>query len=151
MRYRKLRIAWSVAWGVVCALLVVLWVRSSHHAESIYIPVAGSYEFSCYSEYGSVQFDIIDYGTGEFALDSEEIEPMGYVPPGQGFWWYLGFAVDSWPGGSVVMLPYWLICGVSVCIVIAPWIRLSNRFSLRTLLIATTLVAVMLGLIVWLR
>jgi hypothetical protein len=28
MRFRKLRNAWSVAWGIACVLLVVLWVRS---------------------------------------------------------------------------------------------------------------------------
>src|SRR4051794_19852377 len=28
MRFRKLRIAWSVFWGLACVLLVVLWVRS---------------------------------------------------------------------------------------------------------------------------
>jgi hypothetical protein len=28
MRFRKLRIPWSVAWGIACVLLVVLWVRS---------------------------------------------------------------------------------------------------------------------------
>jgi hypothetical protein len=28
MKYRKLRIAWSVAWGVVAVLLCMLWVRS---------------------------------------------------------------------------------------------------------------------------
>src|SRR6185369_6057413 len=28
MRFRKLRIAWSVFWGVVAVLLVVLWLRS---------------------------------------------------------------------------------------------------------------------------
>src|SRR4051812_22807060 len=28
MRFRKLRIAWSVAWGVAAVLSVVLWVRS---------------------------------------------------------------------------------------------------------------------------
>src|SRR5262245_7567786 len=28
MKYRKLRIAWSVAWGVIAVLLCVLWVRS---------------------------------------------------------------------------------------------------------------------------
>ena len=28
MRYRKLRIAWSVGWGIACVLLIVLWVRS---------------------------------------------------------------------------------------------------------------------------
>ena len=28
MRFRKLRIAWSVAWGVACVLLIVLWWQS---------------------------------------------------------------------------------------------------------------------------
>jgi hypothetical protein len=28
MTFRKLRIAWSVFWGVACVLMVVLWVRS---------------------------------------------------------------------------------------------------------------------------
>ena len=28
MRFRKLRIAWSVVCGIACVLLIVLWVRS---------------------------------------------------------------------------------------------------------------------------
>jgi hypothetical protein len=28
MKYRKLRIAWSVGCGIVCLLLIALWVRS---------------------------------------------------------------------------------------------------------------------------
>src|SRR3954449_8237078 len=28
MRFRKLRITWSVLWGLACVLLIVLWVRS---------------------------------------------------------------------------------------------------------------------------
>ena len=28
MRFRKLRIAWSVGCGIACVLLIVLWVRS---------------------------------------------------------------------------------------------------------------------------
>ena len=28
MRFRKLRIAWSVGCGILCVLLIVLWVRS---------------------------------------------------------------------------------------------------------------------------
>src|SRR6185295_8758219 len=27
-RFRKLRIAWAVFWGLACVLLIVLWVRS---------------------------------------------------------------------------------------------------------------------------
>ena len=35
MKHRKLRIAWSVAWGVVAVLLVSLWVRSYWIADSL--------------------------------------------------------------------------------------------------------------------
>src|SRR4051812_13876178 len=37
MRFRKLRIAWSVFWGVAAVLLIVLWVRSYWWAEGIEI------------------------------------------------------------------------------------------------------------------
>jgi hypothetical protein len=36
MRFRKLRIAWSVAWGVVAVLLCVLWVRSYTTLDEVY-------------------------------------------------------------------------------------------------------------------
>jgi hypothetical protein len=35
MKYRKLRIAWSVAWGIVAVLLIALWVRSYWVADVI--------------------------------------------------------------------------------------------------------------------
>jgi hypothetical protein len=35
MRFRKLRIAWSVAWGLLAVLLVVLWVRSYWHQDEL--------------------------------------------------------------------------------------------------------------------
>jgi hypothetical protein len=44
-------------------------------------------------------------------------------------------------------VPYWLIVFVIAPIAAIPWLR--ARFSLRTLVIATTLVAVVLGLAVW--
>ena len=55
-----------------------------------------------------------------------------------------------WPDDFVpfLMLPYWLLILVSTTLAAAPWIEWPRRFSLRTLLIATTLVAVALGLVV---
>ena len=44
-----------------------------------------------------------------------------------------------------IVMPYWLLLFFTLAVAAAPRIR---RFSLRTLLIATTLVAVVLGLIV---
>src|SRR6476620_7609681 len=35
MRFRKLRIAWSVMCGIACVLLIVLWVRSYWWSEGI--------------------------------------------------------------------------------------------------------------------
>jgi hypothetical protein len=35
MRFRKLRIAWSVGYGLACVLLIVLWVRSYFWTDQI--------------------------------------------------------------------------------------------------------------------
>jgi hypothetical protein len=48
-----------------------------------------------------------------------------------------------------LLAPFCLLTLILFGIGVAPWIRWSNRFTLRTLLIATTLVALVLGLIVW--
>jgi hypothetical protein len=48
-----------------------------------------------------------------------------------------------------IIVPHGLGAMVFAMLATAPWIRWSSRFSLRTLLIATTLVALVLGLIVW--
>jgi hypothetical protein len=34
MKHRKLRIAWSVTWGMACVLLIALWVRRSIRRQS---------------------------------------------------------------------------------------------------------------------
>jgi hypothetical protein len=38
MKHRKLRIAWSVAWGLAAVLLVALWVRSYRRHDIVYLP-----------------------------------------------------------------------------------------------------------------
>src|SRR5262245_22170631 len=35
MRFRKLRIVWSVAWGIVAVLLIGWWMRSYRHADIV--------------------------------------------------------------------------------------------------------------------
>jgi hypothetical protein len=61
-------------------------------------------------------------------------------------------------GGTMVLLPLrpvttipqWSLVFTCFALAAAPWTRqFSYRFSLRTLLIATTLIAMVLGLIVW--
>ena len=52
-------------------------------------------------------------------------------------------------GDGAIQFQYWLPTIISGSLAAAPWLRW--RFSLRTLLIATTLVALLLGLFVWMR
>src|SRR5262245_23954492 len=56
-RYRKLRIAWSVAWGVVVVLLCVLWVRSYGGRMSREVLVTPEYRYYVHSVAGTVAFE----------------------------------------------------------------------------------------------
>jgi hypothetical protein len=56
-----------------------------------------------------------------------------------------GFGIFREPCVTRVYFPNWLATSLAAVVAILPWIRLSNRFSLRALLIATTLIAVLLG------
>jgi hypothetical protein len=54
MKYCKLRIGWSVAWGVVAVLLVALWVRSYSQCDLLSIP---SIRVEFGSFYGCLQLE----------------------------------------------------------------------------------------------
>ena len=62
--------------------------------------------------------------------------------------WIFTYDSRPYPFASL-SAPHWFVALLAVGISILPWLRW--RFSLRTLLIATTLVAVVLGVVVWLR
>jgi hypothetical protein len=63
---------------------------------------------------------------------------------------FRGFDILREPCVTRICGPHWFPVLLSAAFAAAPWFRRTWKFSLRTLLIATTLVAVVLGLIVWL-
>jgi hypothetical protein len=144
MRYRKLRIAWSVVCAIACVLLIALWVRSYRWSDSVHVPLAR--ETIVNSAAGVI-------GTGTFSQQFN----TGWRP---GWYWRTVPIEDSvrfrnrpqwdyYSDASRLLLefPHWLLVLIMGALTAAPCIR--GRFSLRTLLIATTLVAVVLGLVVW--
>jgi hypothetical protein len=150
MRYRKLRIAWSVAWGVVAVLLIVLWVRSYWEIDKYGKQLPDANGFALLSRSGAVYCAI---GDQEFAMDLDVTwrfiltrisvaEAVAERTTSRHF----VIANDSMI--TIVRVPDLCLLGLTTALVAAPWLR--SRFSLRTLLIATTLLAVVLGLIVWL-
>jgi len=138
MRYRKLRVAWSVVWGVLAVLLIALWVRSYYRADKlwrIYSVVDSGVE----SEGGTLSYWHRTDVSGANGFPWHHDAPYPGTPVYQ-------FAYTNEGQVFAIIIPIWL-----PLIVIAPlgalsWVR---RFTTRTLLIATTLVAVVLGLIVW--
>jgi hypothetical protein len=61
---------------------------------------------------------------------------------------FVSFNIRPKKNGWVVWSPHWFLSALAATFAIVPWIhKLRWRFSLRTLLIATTLVAVGLGTI----
>jgi hypothetical protein len=126
-------------------LLVALWVRSNYWIDQITLPITQSR----YIGFGSVP--------NAFMFGSTNVRPpvtwggmpadewLAAVSEGEDIPWSAAPKFRIIDGG--IMLPYWFGVLLSATFATLPWIP--TRFSLRTLLIATTLVAVVLGLIVF--
>jgi hypothetical protein len=141
---RALRITWTAVWGIAAVLLVTMWVRSYWWAEEVTVPVPGGQSIGLSTAPGSM---------------AVVINPSWGTPP----WIVINTVVDEWiptdyehsrVGGyfgshaNWVRAPFWFSLLIVAMFATLPW--LSWHFSIRTLLIATTLVAVALGLIAWL-
>jgi Na+/melibiose symporter-like transporter len=150
---RKLRIAVSVFFAVLTVALCVMWVRSYKWRDVIRCRTSGSNVIVFASMKGKlIAYDyVLPNIAPQWELKTIEIVNGGY------FWadetqyrGILGFIVKDVLESRLLGAPHWFFILSTVAIASAPWIRHSTRFSLRTLFIATTLVAVVLGLGVWL-
>jgi hypothetical protein len=157
LRFRKLRIAWSFFCGILCLLLIVLWVRSYRWLDVIEVPVPNAKRLFLNTGMGCIQALLDDGSRGRVRpwrvrhkrvqelLDTiEQINKaesaMGVRPTHSLSYHKFGFV------GDTLCVPHWFLVLLFTTFAAVPWLRL--RFSLRTLLIATTLIAVALGAIV---
>jgi hypothetical protein len=135
MKFRKLRIAWSVCWGLIAVLLTALWVRSYWQVNTL--NTLHGYEI------------VVKQGK----LDLRERLKYPVLPT------VTEIVSNPWlltrptpPRPTIVVaasIPLWIPVVFGSQLAAAPWIPWQKRFSLRTLLIATTLVAVLLGAVIW--
>src|SRR3954471_20686925 len=148
MRFRKLRIAWSVMWGVAAVLLVVLWVRSYwwYDIRGYYSPVGS---LSLESQHGKVKvYTAIGHARGGGFVGGTVYDKDNRNGPRLERWGFSHSLLQ--PFDLYMAMPHWLPILLLATSGVVPWIRWINwRFSLRSLLIVTTLVAIVLGLIVW--
>ena len=64
MRYRKLRIAWSVVWGLASVLLVVLWVRSYWRVDTVRMSATANRVFQVSVAPGRFLVVLVDRSAG---------------------------------------------------------------------------------------
>jgi hypothetical protein len=148
MRFRKLRIAWSVGWGVVTVLVCLLWVRSYRTTDIIIRQrlhvESGIGFFSIQMTDGSLPYRWQNINSDDYLRDSGHTYATGFPGRTQSRVWG-HFQSSRYYRGLCV--PFWFLMLGSVAVGCLSWLRW--RYSLRTLLVATAVVAVALGTIVW--
>jgi hypothetical protein len=155
-----LRIAVTALCLTVCVLLTVFWVRSTYTLDH-FIQVWHTAYLRIWSCQGKVLINVDEIMTvvpiGDTVArerirtsmadlakaQAAVIRQSQRCPISETNW--IGF---RWSDSGIFVVPYWFLVSMSGSIAAAPWLRVSRRFSLRTLLIATTLVAVVLSLVV---
>jgi hypothetical protein len=148
LRFRKRRVAWSVAWGVLALLLIVFWVRSYWITDLVSRINSRRIATTIGSQYGVVYFAHFDAEIG-YRHSTNPSNPRPWaIRSLRGYDSNNGLFVWERDETSLyAALPHWFIAAIVVGVGSVLW--LPWRFSLRTLLVATTLVAVGLGLLIY--
>lgn len=141
---RYLRIAFSVVCGIACVLLVMLCVRSYHRdakgqAKGERLTHVDSQRrlYVVHSRLGAVHLSAASFDSGVgmgWNVDFAESRALGFGMLAKGF-------------STDLRIPYWFPITLATIATSLPWVRW--RFSLRTLLIVTTLIAVVLGAVIY--
>jgi hypothetical protein len=141
---RGLRIAWSVWWGILCVLLIGLWVRSYWRVDVVSATIK-SERIIGHSVKGRLRVSVAE---GSDLTDRPPWEVVSFPPQAgpsdESFW---AFTIQTTTTDTYASFPLWLLTLICAVLASLPWI--AWKYSLRTLLIATTLIAVVLGLAVW--
>ena len=143
---RYLRIAFSATCLIACGLLVALSIRSNHQADVVRGKLFVPYEVI--SVRGRLMLTQIDNRKIP-ALPRVESFPVGKRQADivdnqvRSFSNFQGFGLDK---GHSILLPHWFAAVLLLTLAALPWI--SPRYALRTLLVATTFVAIALATIV---
>jgi hypothetical protein len=155
MKYRKLRMAWSVGCGIACALLIVMWVRSYQTWDSPFGPILKRWELQLNSVRGYLLIGVRDsppnattnwrwrtFHADRFTNDEISGSIVWRFTSSAGA---LGFGAVQTALMWQVYMPYWFLSLIPIGGSLLG-VRWFARYSLKALLIAMTLAAIVLGL-----
>ena len=149
---RKLRVAFSAACGIICLLLIALWVRSHHFADVAYGRIPWTNFMGIDSKFGQVHIFSEPTSSRHWSVNSTSLADEGYAnayrelpltqPPNR-----FGIGFTQWQSFSVFHVPHYVLA--IFCAVLGSISWMPRRFSLRTLLISMALVAALLGAVIY--
>lgn len=143
---KYLRIAVTALSLAGCVLLLALWVSSYTTRDSVFWPwINRAVQVS------SLKGHVVVWVVGKEPAGRWEPAKFEHSPIEGRFKTLfdnnvLGFYFARKPGGFRLDVPHWFLVLLGIMVAAAAWRHEKWRFSLRTLLIATTLVAVALGI-----
>jgi len=141
-------VAVSLFFALLTVALCVLWVRSYSHRDQFNVRFWPTGVIEIASTQGWLEFWLgnatIDWRKRLNTYTLSEWEIVRQIDQ-------RGLSRGTTVGRPIhIAIPHWGAIAIAAGVAILPWCRRASvRFSLRTLLIATTLVAVLLGLFVW--
>src|SRR6478736_3779717 len=123
MKYRKLRIAWSVVWGMFCLALIALWVRSIWYWDDFYGKSFGGHSFHARSLAGQLFYDDFydeHYAPGPWRWDNSPLDSIqGELPLAERG----GFEIKVDQSSRIVYVSHWFAVLITGTIAAAPWLR----------------------------
>jgi hypothetical protein len=147
---KYLRIAVTAFSLTACVLVITLWVRSYYRQWDI-SRLSGIRLITVHSNCGRASLNWIRqvdpdsefepiWSTSSYRANPRRPDPSTHKA--------LGFGWKKYSAGFRLYVPYWFGVFVTGANAFIPWVKSLPRFSLRTLLIVTMLVAMVLGVIV---
>jgi hypothetical protein len=155
MKFRTLRIAWSVVWGLAAILFCALWFRTVRFQDSGGVWITSSYYGHATAFKHWLKVDIAkpqqpgNFRTYSYQHNFVEDPIPNIVPVHR---WHFGASRPPYSPGVSTSLQIWIPVVLCTSVAVIPWLSQLTRtkqFSVRDLLIVTALVAVVLGVIAW--
>jgi hypothetical protein len=155
-RYERivLRSIVSATFGLICLLSVVFLVRSYTWRDRMVVPLSDARFCRIDSDRGKFEFESYEPNMGEMsfsvtAFSRKKISKgwkrfMNVPEPGPGKQWRWE---RSTTGRFFIHVPHWFVLGLTLVFAAVPWLRW--RYSLRALLVATTVLAMIFGFWAW--
>ena len=149
---RQVRIAFAILFGIICVLSVVFWIRSYYRYQALFVKQNTTvYALGAYGGYMCASIRPAHSKSTTWRINDWPMDKnRGVVAQHAKSTNIFGFGGEKYHEGlAVLAVPAWFVSIGSGGASLLLWRRKTISFTIRNLLIATALVAALLGLIVY--